>query len=180
MTRHESFLRALAPAGNLFLLLTLPEMRRQGITYLAFYALQRTVDESGYSEYQLRRETGLQDYEASRACAFLAKRGMVSIGKAQKDRRVRVLVPTDRGRRVVDKILSLAARELKNGIPAPGRFRRLAEATTSLRQANRILRGPLQLSFFDRDLFHRDSPKRAPQKRATAQTVGGCSKSSKP
>ena len=74
MTRHESFLRALAPAGNLFLLLTLPEMRRQGITYLAFYALQRTVDESGYSEYQLRRE---QDCRTMRrvAHAHFSRRG---------------------------------------------------------------------------------------------------------
>jgi len=53
----------MAPSGNLFLLLTLPEMRRQGLTYLAFYALQRTVDVGEFSEYWLRRETGLEDYE---------------------------------------------------------------------------------------------------------------------
>src|SRR4051812_11835386 len=136
MTKHERFLRTLAPAGNLFLLLTLPELRRQGVTYLAFYALQRTVDESEYSECQLRRETGLQDYEASRACGFLAKSDLVKIRKAHEDQRVRVLVPTQRGEHLINKVISVAAQELKAGIPAPGRFRRLSEATESLRQAN--------------------------------------------
>ena len=37
---------ALGPLGNLFLLATLSELRRHRLTYLAFYALQRSIDEA--------------------------------------------------------------------------------------------------------------------------------------
>ena len=37
--------RPLRPSGNLFLLITRAELRRQGLTFLAFYILQRTIEE---------------------------------------------------------------------------------------------------------------------------------------
>jgi hypothetical protein len=51
------------PFSNLFLLLLLPELRQQGLTFIAVYALQRIITVPGISEYQLRRETGLEGYE---------------------------------------------------------------------------------------------------------------------
>lgn len=54
---------ALGPLGNLFLLATLSELRRHRLTYLAFYALQRSIDEADqesdrpYSERRLRTES---------------------------------------------------------------------------------------------------------------------------
>jgi hypothetical protein len=92
------------PPGNLFLLLTLPKMRRQGLIYLSFYALQRTVKEREILEVLLRRETGLADYEVSRACKFPAKSGLVEARKADHDKRVRVLTPAVRGRGVVERL----------------------------------------------------------------------------
>jgi DNA-binding MarR family transcriptional regulator len=142
----------MAPLGNLFLLITLPELRQQGLTYLAFYALQRAVDEGSFSEYWLRCETGLADYETSRACAVLAKSELVRISRSEKDGRVRILTPTARGRRLVTKILSAAAARLVEGIPRPGRTRRMDEATNMLRRATDKLLGPFQLSFFDPDV----------------------------
>jgi DNA-binding MarR family transcriptional regulator len=155
----------MAPSGNLFFLVTISEVRRQGLTYLAFYALQRTIEESEFSAYLLRRETGFEDYEVSRACAFLTRGGLVEMKKAETDRRVRVLTPTQRGRRLLEKVLSMAGRRLKDGVPAPGRLRRLEEAAGHLRQANRILLGPLQLSFFDTDLLEPDRPARTRRKK---------------
>ena len=165
MTQQEALVRSMAPSGNLFLLLTLPEMRKQGLTYLAFYALQRTVEVGDFSEYWLRRETGLEDYEVSRACTFLAKSGLVEIKKADSDRRKRMLTPTVRGRGVIHKILTAAARRFEDGVPGAGRIRRLAETTQFLRDANQILLGPLQMSFFDTDYFDDDTPKRPQKKR---------------
>ena len=113
----------MAPSGNLFLLLTLPELRRQGLTFLAFYILQRTIDEREFFELWVRRETGLDDYEVSRACSFLAQSGLIRKEKYQADARIRVLTPTDRGVLVRDKILSTAAERLKEGVPRSGRLR---------------------------------------------------------
>jgi hypothetical protein len=54
---------ALGPLGNVFLLATLSELRRHRLTYLAFYALQRSIDEADqesdrpYSERRLRTES---------------------------------------------------------------------------------------------------------------------------
>jgi DNA-binding MarR family transcriptional regulator len=170
MTRQERIIRAMACSGNLFLLVTLPEIRRQGMTYLSFYALQRVVERvtSGqvgpYSEWALRRETGLEDYETSRACRLLEKSGLVKISKDEGDRRIRLLRPTALGHRVLNKIMSEAGNQLWDGILPAGRTRRVKNAASLLQQANRTLLGPLQLSFFDRDLFQRE-PKRRRSKR---------------
>jgi DNA-binding MarR family transcriptional regulator len=180
MTQQEALIRSMASSGNLFLLLTLPEMRRQGLTYLAFYALQRIVKEGALPEFLLRQETGLEDYEVSRACTFLAKSGLAEIRKADYDKRVRFLKSTARGRGVVDKVMSAAARRFDNAVLGAGRIRRLAEATQHLKQGNQILLGPLQLSFFDSDLLDDDSPKRPNKKRRTGKLATGRAKRSKP
>lgn len=169
---HKTFkqlIRAIAPSGNLFLVLTIAELRRQGITFLAFYVLQRCVEELEISAYTLRCETGLQDYEVSRACRFLAESGLVEIGKSARDARVRVLKSTDRGRRVHDQVLLAAARQFEIGVPAAGRLRRLSDAAQHFRKGNRVLLGGLQLSFFDVDLFAKD-PRPPGRRRAPAKT----------
>ena len=38
-----NLVRSIAPAGNIFLLASLSELRRQGLTYLAFSGLQRVI-----------------------------------------------------------------------------------------------------------------------------------------
>jgi len=154
--KFQRLIRAIAPSGNLFLVLIVTELRRQGITFLAFYVLQRCVEELEVSAYNLRCETGLPDYEVSRACRFLAESGLVEIGKSARDARVRVLKSTDRGRRVHDQVLLAAARQFEMGVPAAGRLRRLSEAAQLFHRANRVLLGGLQLSFFDVDLFEKD------------------------
>lgn len=164
MTKHDEFVRIMAPLGNLFLLITLPELRRQGLTYLAFYALQRVIDLGEITEYGLRCETGLADYETSRACALLAKSELVKIARSDEDARVRILTPTARGRRLLTKIISAAATRLADGIPRAGRSRRMDEATDLLRQATDKLLGPFQLSFFDPDISD-NQPRRKRKKR---------------
>ncbi len=147
-------MRSIAPSGNLFLLATLQELRFQCLTFIAFYALQRIIRERKYFESSLRRETGLEDYEVSRACKFLADSGLIQISRHEKDRRVRVLTPTSLGRKVHDQVLSAAAKPLQKRIQsltsfdALGEDRRLTEATESFRRSNQILFGSLQLSFF--------------------------------
>jgi len=141
----------MATPGNLFLLITLPELRRQGLTYLAFYALQRAADEREYSEYWLRSETGLPDYETSRACKLLAESSLARISRSEEDGRMRILRPTPLGRRVLARIISTAASRLMDGIPTFGRSRRLDEAAAFLHQASNRLLGQFQLSFFDTD-----------------------------
>src|ERR1039457_4317560 len=97
LVKCEQFLRAVAPSGNLFLLLTLQELRRQGLTYIAFYVLQRTMESAGSSVTALRQETGLADYEISRACKSLVESKLVVISPDEQDRRVRVIRPTKEG-----------------------------------------------------------------------------------
>jgi DNA-binding MarR family transcriptional regulator len=185
MTKQERFVKAMATSGNLFLLITLPELRRQGMTYLSLYGLQRTVEIANrgsanrFSEYWLRSETGLADYETSRACSLLEKSGLVKVSKDAEDGRVRLLTPTPRGRRVLDKILSTAANRLWDGIQHPGRIRRMTEATEALRRANRILLGPLQLSFFDKDLFPKEPRRNRSKKQPAARPDKARSKDSK-
>jgi len=151
----KQLVRVIAPSGNLFLVLLLQELRRQGITFVAFYVLQRVIEEPGISEFQLRRETGLENYEISRGCKFLADSGLIKIGRAAEDRRVRVLRPTSRGQKIRGQVLSEAAKQLQEGLSIDDGFqglgenRRLMEATESFRMGNRSLLGPLQLSFFD-------------------------------
>jgi len=151
----KNLVRAIAPSGNLFLVLLLQELRRQGITFIAFYVLQRVIEEPGISAFQLRRETGLENYEISRGCKFLADSGLIKIGRAAEDRRVRVLRPTSRGQKIRGQVLSEAAKQLQEGLSIDDGFqglgenRRLMEATESFRMGNRSLLGPLQLSFFD-------------------------------
>lgn len=167
--KFQRLIRAIAPSGNLFLVLTVTELRRQGITFLSFYVSQRCIEELEVSAYNLRCETGLQDYEVSRACRFLAESGLVEIGKSARDARVRVLKSTDRGRRVHDQVLLAAARQFEMGVPAAGRLRRLSEAVQLFQKGNRVLLGGLQLSFFDVDLFAKD-PRLPGRRNAPART----------
>jgi DNA-binding MarR family transcriptional regulator len=143
----EQLVRSIAPAANLFLLLSLPELRRQGLTFIAFYALQRTIQESEMTESLLRSETGLKDYEVSRACGFLAKSGLVIIQKAEKDARVHHLKPTARGRRTYSQVLSAAAARFHAGVPDQRRLRQLSEATEAFRTGNRVLLGRFSFLF---------------------------------
>jgi DNA-binding MarR family transcriptional regulator len=151
----KHLVRAIAPSGNLFLVLLVPELRRQGVTFIAFYVLQRVLDEPGISEFQLRRETGLENYEISRGSKFLADSGLITIGRAREDRRVRVLEPTGRGKKIRGQVLSEAAKQLRKGLSIDDGFhglgtnRRLTEAAESFQVGNRTLLGQLQLSFFD-------------------------------
>jgi DNA-binding MarR family transcriptional regulator len=146
---------AIAPSGNLLLLLLLQELRRQGMTFIAFYVLQRTIQARNISEFQLRRETGLENYEISRACKFLAASRLIAIGRAEDDGRVRLLTSTDRGRKVHDTVLSAAAKQLQkgrsidDGFEGAGENRRLKEASESYRIGNRKLLGQFPLTFFD-------------------------------
>src|ERR1700692_3744777 len=116
LVKCNQLLRAIAPSGNLFLLLLLQEIRQQGVTFIAFYVLQRVIEEPGISEFQLRRETGLQNYEISRGCKLLADSGLVKIGRYETDRRVRVLTPTRLGIQTHNRILSAAAKQLRRGL----------------------------------------------------------------
>ena len=155
LAKCEQFLRAVAPSGNLFLLLTLQELRKQGLTFIAFYALQRTIEYSGSSASALRQETGLADYEISRACKFLVRNELVVMSPDEKDRRVRVLRPTKLGIKIHDQVLLAAAKKLQkdfsseNRLSIPAENRRLTEAAQAFRKGNRSLRGPLQVSFLD-------------------------------
>jgi len=155
LTNCRKLVKAIAPSGNLFLLLLQQELRRQGMTFLAFYVLQRTIEENNISEFQLRRETGLESYEISRACKFLSTSRLVKLGRAADDRRVQLVTLIDRGRKVYDDVLSAAARRLQkglsidNGFGGAGENSRLAQASDSFRLGNRKLLGQLELSFFD-------------------------------
>jgi DNA-binding MarR family transcriptional regulator len=158
LVQCNKFLRAVAPSGNLFLLLTLQELRRQGLTFVAFYALQRAIEYPGSSESALRQETGLADYEISRACKFLDSRKLIVIGPAEKDRRVRLLRPTKLGITIHDQVLLAAAKKLQKDFSSEDRLsisgenRRLTEASESFRKGNRTLRGSFQVSFLDTHL----------------------------
>lgn len=169
MTRQQRIAQALAVPGNLFFIITQPELRRERLAFLALYALQRTVEAadegSMYSEHSLRAETGLEDYETSRACRSLARSGLVLESRDPDDRRVRLLSPTSLGRRVLARIIEGAGRRLWNATRPLGRVRRLREATGHLRKANVLLHGDFQLSFFDYDLLKDGRPRmRAPEK----------------
>jgi DNA-binding MarR family transcriptional regulator len=151
----KQFVQAIAPSGNLFLLLTLQELRRQGLTFIAFYALQRIIKVPGISEFQLRQETGLEGYEISRACKFLSSSRLVEAAPDENDRRVRLFKPTSHGKKIHHHVLAAAATRLKEGMSLEtgfhglGENRRLEEAAESYRNGNRIFHGPLQLSFVD-------------------------------
>ena len=166
MTRCERIVWEMSGFGNLFLALTLPELRRHRMTYLSLYVLHRAVKvgskpaEGYYSHAWLRRETGLKDYETSRACTRLAKGGLIEIDHAQGDDRERILIPTEQGKRVLREIMEGAGRRLWEGIDDLGRIRRVKEVTEHLRKAHRRLRGPLQLTFFEKEL-QRDWPKKS-------------------
>ncbi len=176
----NQLVQAIAPSGNLFFLLSIQELRRQGLTFLAFYILQRTIEERELSEYGIRQETGLGDYEVSRACTFLAHSGLAQKRKSEADARVRLLTPTNRGIRIWNQVLSEAAQRLQDGVPRPGRSRRLSEATQFLRKGNRILLGPLQLSFFDTDLLQKDPSNRSRKNRKEGKPARGRPKRSEP
>jgi DNA-binding MarR family transcriptional regulator len=103
----------------------------------------------------LRQETGLADYEISRACKFLASSGLITISQHEQDRRVRVLRPTKLGIKIHDQILLTAAKKLQRDFSSEDRIliptqnRRLTEAAESFRKGNRTLRGSFQVSFLD-------------------------------
>ena len=155
LVNSKQLLRAIAPCGNLFLLLTLEELRKQRLTFIAFYALQRAIEHSGCFASALRQETGLEDYEISRACRFLEKSGLVVIGRAKEDRRVSVLRPTPLGLKIHNRVLSAAAKKLQKDFSSqdrdliPTENRRLKEAAELFRQGNHTLRDPFQVSIFD-------------------------------
>ena len=157
------FLRAIAPSGNLFLLITMQELRRHGMTFVAFHALQRAVREKEISESHLRRETGLKDYELSRACKYLITSGLIEIHRDEEDRRVRVLSPTKLGVKIHNQVISAAAKRLQErisgmkGFSALAEDRRLREATEAFQKSNDILLGPIQLTFFDTSTDAMDS-----------------------
>jgi hypothetical protein len=171
MTRQERLIRAMAPIGGLFLLVTLQEIRRQGLSYLALYMLERTVQGSGpwHEEGLLvsgfRSETGLKDYEISKACALLKKGDLVTIEKAAGSRRERILVPTARGIRILDKVLSAAANRLWEGLPPWARGRRVSETTRILGQGGDKLLGSIQLTFLDKHAPTK--PAKRPRKSST-------------
>jgi len=144
---------AIAPSGNLFFLVTAQELRRQGLSFLAFYVLQRTIEERGISELTIRAETGFPDYEVSRACKLLVDSGLVKSSRWEKDSRIRLLDETSAGRKIQTRVLLAASKRLAEGIPVAGRLRRISEATGHLRKGNKVLLGAFQLSFFDTDLF---------------------------
>ena len=175
----KQLVHAIAPIGSTFLLLVLPELRKQGLTFLAFYALQRVLEESEFTEQSLRIETGLEDYEVSRACKLLVHSDLATIARSKTDRRVRCLRPTARGERFCDQVLLAVAQRLQNGIPASGRQRRFSEAAELFRRGNRTLRGGLQLSFLDSDLFHEESWERPRAKRKATKPTRDGAKSSK-
>ena len=151
----KRFVHAIGPSGNLFLLLVLRELRRQGLTFITFYVLQRVAKYPGISQLQLRRETGLKDYEISRDCKFLADSGLIKIGHSKKDRRVRVLTPTNRGKKIWEQVLIAASRQIQKGLSFDKGLsdeeenRRLTQASESFETGSEILFGPLQLSFLD-------------------------------
>jgi DNA-binding MarR family transcriptional regulator len=151
----RQFIRSISPSGNLFLLATLQELRFQGLTYIAFYALQRIVRERELFESSLRQETGLEDYEVSRACKFLESSGMIEIKPYEQDKRVRVLSRTKLGVKIHDQVVLAAAKRLQKrinslkGFDAVGEDRRLVQATEAFQKSNQILFGSLQLSFFE-------------------------------
>ena len=120
---------AIAPSGNLFFLVTAQELRRQGLSFLAFYVLQRTIEERGISELTIRAETGFPDYEVSRACKLLVDSGLVKSSRWEKDSRIRLLDETSAGRKIQTRVLLAASKRLAEGIPVAGRLRRISEAT---------------------------------------------------
>ena len=155
LSKSKQLIRAIAPSGNLFLVITLQELRRQGLTFIAFYALQRIIQVPLILQSSLGQETGLEYYEISRACKFLVGSGLIEIARGAKDKRIRMLTPTNLGIQVRDRVLLAAARRLqegcstRDGSSCVGEDRRLMQAAEAFREGNRILRGPLQLSFFD-------------------------------
>jgi DNA-binding MarR family transcriptional regulator len=158
MNQKERFIHGLAPLGNLFLILSLQELRREGMTYLSLYALERAVQATRelsstyFSEASLRVESDLSDSEVSRACRTLKGAGLIRLARAEGDGRTRILIPTELGKRVLNRILAGAGQRLWTSIEEVGRFRRFHDATAHLRSAHKRLRGPLQISFFEKEL----------------------------
>jgi DNA-binding MarR family transcriptional regulator len=155
LVKCKQLLRAIASPGNLFLLITLQELRRQGLTYIAFYVLQRAIESPGSFASALRQETGLEDYEISRACKFLEESDLVVMSRDEQDRRVRVIRPTKLGIKVHGQVLSAAAKRMQKDFSSEDRLsiaaenRRLKEAAELFRRGNSTLRGAFQVSFFD-------------------------------
>ena len=169
MTRKERIAKALAPTGNLFFVLTQPELRREGLSFQSLYALQRVIEEgdkgNSYSEPRLGSETGWKDYEASRACRVLVQADLISETRDIADNRIKLLAPTVRGRRILSRILRGAGERLWSATSELGRVRRMRETIGHLRKANDLLHGSFQLSFFDYDLLpNGDHRKRGPEK----------------
>jgi DNA-binding MarR family transcriptional regulator len=113
------------------------------------------MEYAGSSVTALRQETGLADYEISRACKSLVEGKLVVISPDERDRRVRVIRPTKEGIKIHDQVVSAAAKRLQkdfwtdSGVPLATENRRLTEATESFRKGNRTLRGLFQISFYD-------------------------------
>jgi DNA-binding MarR family transcriptional regulator len=138
---------ALTDSGILFLVLTLRELRRQGLTLTAFYALQRVIEDRVCTELSLRNATRLSDYEISRACRMLAKSDLIETKKSDTDKRVRVLSATRRGIRVRDRILAQAGKVLQDEFPAPEYKHQIPKVIEAFRLANDALHGEFQIPF---------------------------------
>lgn len=160
MNAQERLATAFGPLGNLFQLVAQPELRCRNLSPLAFYALQRAIQEAddsnreddAYSESQLTRETQLGDYKTSRACSFLRQRGLVTLAPASWDRRVRLLMPTEQGRATAREVMAATGKRLWTGIPPTARKRRVRVLTEQLRDADKTLHGIWQPTFFDKDV----------------------------
>lgn len=157
MKREERLATALASFGNLFVVITAPELRRRALTPLAFYALQRSVQEAdqdrAYSESDLTRESQLADYDTSRAVSLLKRQGLLTVARWTEDKRVLLLIPTEQGRSVLSEIMTASGKRLWNSIPKSARKRRISVLTSQLRDADRTLYGLWQPTFFDKDAF---------------------------
>ena len=71
LTKCRQLLRTIAPSGNLFLLVSLQELRRQGLTFIAFYVLQRIIEEQRIFESTCARRRALRTMRSAGPVSFL-------------------------------------------------------------------------------------------------------------
>lgn len=157
MNRLQGLATALSSFGNLFIVITAPQLRSRSLTPLAVYALQRSINqadrEQAYSESDVTRESQRADYETSRAVSLLKRKGLVTVARCSEDKRVLLLIPTEQGRSVFREIMAASGKRLWNSIPKSARKRRVRALTNQLRDADKTLYGVWQPSFFDSDAF---------------------------
>ena len=71
LTTCNQLLRSIAPSGNLFLLLLLQELRHQGLTFTAFYALQRVIEDRKFQSFSSAGRLGWRTMRSAAAASFL-------------------------------------------------------------------------------------------------------------